>query len=94
MFAEYNSVVARNIKGKTICFIWRGEWAEPQIAYCGKLLNQCDVEDMLPEHCDEPTDEEWHEATMDAFYGYAESDVKLDDFTAPDTLQITKTINV
>lgn len=43
VFDKFFKIHRDNVAGKTICFISRGEWSEPQIAYKGYLLNYWDV---------------------------------------------------
>lgn len=46
VFDKWHKIWQDNRDGKTICFISRGEWSDPQIAYEGKLLNYWDVLDL------------------------------------------------
>ena len=96
-FDKWIKMVENNHNGKNICFISRGEWADPQIAYDGKLLNYCGVEGIAMEgrDCDyEPTDEEWLCACMDSLFGYTECDVELDDFTERDAMSVYSVIKI
>lgn len=43
---DYKKIVAGNEAGKNICFISRGEYADPEIAYNGILMNYWDVRGM------------------------------------------------
>lgn len=43
VFNKWYKIWKDNRDGKTICFISRGEWPDPQIAYKGYLLNYWDV---------------------------------------------------
>lgn len=43
VFDKFFKIHRDNVAGKTICFISRGEWSDPQIAYKGYLLNYWDV---------------------------------------------------
>lgn len=87
-----------NHDGKTICFISRGTWADPQIAYQGKLLNYWDVLGLAqPEDASEdyePTEEEWLNACIDSLFGYTDCDIKLDDFTEADAMSVTYIITI
>ena len=40
---DYKKIVAGNEAGKNICFMSRGEYADPKIAYNGILMNYWDV---------------------------------------------------
>lgn len=97
MFSEINKIVEDNRKGKTICFVSRGSWADPQIAYQGKLLNQFDVESIA---CDgkpddyEPSNEEWQSACIDSYFAYTEANAHLDNFSASDVFSVTSIINI
>lgn len=44
---DYKKIVAGNEAGKNICFISRGEYADPEIAYNGILMNYWDVYDCI-----------------------------------------------
>lgn len=46
---DYKKIVAGNEAGKNICFISRGEYADPEIAYNGILMNYWDVYDCMDE---------------------------------------------
>lgn len=98
VFDKWHKTWQDNRDGKTICFISRGEWSDPQIAYEGKLLNYWDVLDLAcPENASEnyePTDEEWLCGCIDSSYGHSESGVELDDFTQSDVLSVTRIINI
>lgn len=94
VFAKCRKTVKDNKDEKTVCFINRGAWSAPQIAIYGKLLNYWDVEGLLPENCEEPTDEDWICAAQDSYFGYTECDVELDDFQDSDVLGVTRIINM
>lgn len=94
VFAKWRKTVKDNKDEKTVCFIDRGSWSDPQIAIYGKLLNYYDVESLLPENCNEPSDEDWICAAQDSYFGYTECDVKLDDFQSSDALSVTRIINM
>lgn len=94
VFAKWRNIVKDNKDEKTICFISRGSWSDPQIAIYGKLLNYYDVEGALPEDCDEPTDDDWVCAAQDSYHGYTECDCELDDFQYLDALSVTRIINM
>lgn len=55
---DYKKIVAGNEAGKNICFMSRGEYADPKIAYNGILMNYWDVYDCMDE-VEEPTDDDW-----------------------------------
>lgn len=46
---DYKKIVAGNEAGKNICFMSRGEYADPEIAYNGILMNYWDVYDCMDE---------------------------------------------
>ena len=46
---DYKKIVAGNEAGKNICFMSRGEYADPKIAYNGILMNYWDVYDCMDE---------------------------------------------
>lgn len=92
VFDKLSDIVEANRRGENICFISRGEWADPQIAYQGKLLNYWDVEDGLPEDCDEPSDADWIDACIDSYFGYTESGCELDNFTRSDAWSVYSVI--
>lgn len=94
VFTKWSKILKDNKEEKTICFIDRGAWADPQIAIYGKLLNYYDVEEQLPENYDEPNEEDWIEAAQNSYFGYTECDVKLDDFQSSDVLSVTRIINI
>ncbi|MGM9779776.1 MAG: hypothetical protein ACI3ZD_15805 [Prevotella sp.] len=94
VFAKWRKTVKDNKDEKTVCFIDRGSWSDPQIAIYGKLLNYYDVESLLPENCNEPSDEDWICAAQDSYFGYTECDVELDDFQDSDALSVTRIINI
>lgn len=94
VFDKWSHIVKDNHNEKTVCFISRGCWSDPQIAIYGKLLNYWDVEDLLPEDCGDPTDEDWICAAQDSYFGYTECDVELDDFQDADALSVTRIINI
>lgn len=94
VFAKWRKTVKDNQDEKTICFINRGSWSDSQIAIYGKLLNYWDVESLLPENCDKPTDEDWICAAQDSYFGHTECDVMLDDFKPSDAIGVTYTIKM
>lgn len=49
---DYKKIVAGNEAGKNICFMSRGEYADPKIAYNGILMNYWDVYDCMDESGD------------------------------------------
>lgn len=44
---DYKKIVAGNEAGKNICFMSRGEYADPKIAYNGILMNYWDVHEYV-----------------------------------------------
>jgi hypothetical protein len=55
---DYKKIVAGNEAGKNICFMSRGEYADPKIAYKGILMNYWDVYDCMDE-VEEPRNTVW-----------------------------------
>lgn len=94
VFTKWRKIIKDNKDEKTICFIDRGSWSDPQIAIYGKLLNYYDVENLLPENCTEPTDEDWICAAQESYFGYTECDVELDDFKPSDAISVTYIISM
>lgn len=74
---DYKKIVAGNEAGKNICFMSRGEYADPEIAYTGILMNYWDVYDCMDE-VEEPTDDDWLNAVSNLFDSYT-YDVKNTD---------------
>lgn len=74
---DYKKIVAGNEAGKNICFMSRGEYADPKIAYNGILMNYWDVYDCMDE-VEEPTDDDWLNAVSNLFDSYT-YDVKNTD---------------
>ena len=98
LFRKWGNVLKDNREGKTICFISRGEWSDPQIAYKGYLLNYYDVLDLAcPEDAPddyEPDKNEWECGCMDSLFGYTDCGMKPDKFEGSDVLSVTHIINV
>ena len=98
IFEDYRQAWQDNHDGKTICFISRGTWADPQIAYQGKLLNYYDVWELAqPEDATddyEPTEEEWLNACIDSLFGYTDCGVEPDEFTSADVMTVTHIITI
>lgn len=94
VFSKFEKIVKDNLDEKTVCFIDRGSWSDPQIAIYGKLLNYYDVESLLPEDCNEPTNHDWVSAAMDSYFGYIEGDVHLDDFASEDAMSVVNIIEI
>ena len=69
VFDKFFKIHRDNVAGKTICFISRGEWSDPQIAYKGYLLNYCivlDADNFSGEVIEiEPDQEYWRESEED-----------------------------
>lgn len=76
---DYKKIVAGNEAGKNICFMSRGEYADPKIAYNGILMNYWDVYDCMDE-VEEPTDDDWLNAVSNLFDSYT-YDVKNVDWS-------------
>jgi hypothetical protein len=66
---DYKKIVAGNKAGKNICFMSRGEYADPKIAYKGILMNYWDVYDCMDE-VEEPTDDDWLNAVSNLLNRY------------------------
>lgn len=68
---DYQKIIEDNKAGKNICFIDRGEWANPDIAYKGLLVSQMDVEAYLNDQCrDTPSYKDWETAIEELFEDY------------------------
>lgn len=93
-FPKFGGIVQNNVEGKTVCFVDLGDWADPKIAIYGKLLNYYDVEGLLPEDCDKPTDTDWVCAAMNSYYGYIDSGISLDDFTPEHAISVARIIEI
>lgn len=97
VFDKWHKIWQDNHEGKTICFISRGSWSDPQIAYQGKLLNYWDVESIAcsekPEDY-EPDDDEWLCACMDSLFAYTDCGEEPADFEGSDVLSVTNIINI
>ena len=92
---QLNRIVENNRCGRTICFIDRGKWSDPQIAYQGKLLNYYEVESLAcVEMPDEylPSNEDWRNACIDVLCACNEANQELDDFNALDAASVCSTI--
>lgn len=87
-----------NVAGKTICFISRGSWSDPQVAYEGYLLNYWDVQGLaFPEDASEdyePSEEEWLCACMDSLFGYTDCGMEPDKFEVSDAMSVISTIDI
>lgn len=98
VFDRWHNTWQDNHDGKTICFISRGEWADPQIAYQGKLLNYWDVLELAcPEDAPEdyePDEYEWLCACMDSLFGYTDCGIEPDDFEESDVLSVDNIITI
>lgn len=96
LFDNWQKVVDDNKAGKNICFVSRGEWSDPEVAYRGILLNYWDVYDMCEK--EEPTDEDWHCAAMDSFDAYMESaecgSINIDEFKISDVTNVNRVIDL
>lgn len=89
LIKEKESLIKNNRKGKNICFISRGCWADPEIAYKGYLFNYYDVDALVE---DESSSEDWFNACVDTFYNFTECGKKLDKFSVGDTISVYKII--
>lgn len=96
-FKNLDKMVQDNENEKNICFISRGSWSDPQVAYGGYLLNYWDVEDLaVPEDAPddyEPTDEDWLRDARTLF-GWTESGQLPDKFTGCDAMSVTRVIEI
>lgn len=97
-FKNLDKMVEDNKNEKNICFISRGSWCDPQIAYGGHLLNYWDVEELaIPEDAPkdyEPTDEDWLCGCQDSLFGWTESGQMPDKFTGCDAMSVTRVIEI
>lgn len=84
VFDRWHNMWQDNHDGKTICFINRGEWSDPQIAYQGKLLNYWDVLELACPEDYEPDEHEWLCACMDSLFGYTDCGIDEDIDNAED----------
>lgn len=96
IIGDYQKVVNDNKEGKNICFISRGDWRDPEIAYKGILMNYWDVDDHICDH--EPTDEDWKDAangTFDIYMNEAEeADIILEEVEVSDIMNMYRIINL
>lgn len=76
---DYKKIVAGNEVGKNICFMSRGEYADPKIAYKGILMNYWDVYDCMDE-VEEPT--------------YDVENTDVDKFKMSDVMNVYRIINL
>lgn len=84
-----------NEAGKNICFMSRGEYADPKIAYNGILMNYWDVYDCMDE-VEEPTDDDWLNAVSNLFdsYTYDIKNTDVDKFKMSDVMNVYRIINL
>jgi hypothetical protein len=84
-----------NEAGKNICFMSRGEYADPEIAYNGILMNYWDVYDCMDE-VEEPTDDDWLNAVSNLFdsYTYDVKNTDVDKFKMSDVMNVYRIINL
>lgn len=98
VFDKFFKIHRDNVAGKTICFISRGEWSDPQIAYKGYLLNYWDVLELAcPEDAPgdyEPDETEWYDACTDSLFGYTDCGLEPDKFESSDAMSVTGIINI
>ena len=92
---DYKKIVAGNEAGKNICFMSRGEYADPEIAYNGILMNYWDVYDCMDE-VEEPTDDDWLNAVSNLFdsYTYDVKNTDVDKFKMSDVMNVYRIINL
>lgn len=92
---DYKKIVAGNEAGKNICFMSRGEYADPKIAYNGILMNYWDVYDCMDE-VEEPTDDDWLNAVSNLFdsYTYDVKNTDVDKFKMSDVMNVYRIINL
>lgn len=97
-FSKWHQVYDDNVAGKTICFISRGSWSDPQIAYQGYLFNYLDVLELAcPDDAPddyEPDENEWLCGCMDSLFGYTECGKEPDKFEVSDAMSVTGIINI
>lgn len=93
---DYQKVVDDNKEGKNICFISRGDWSDPEIAYKGILMNYWDIDDHIFDY--EPTDKDWMDAANDAFDIYMneaeEGGADIKEFEISDVMSMYRIINL
>ena len=98
VFDKFFKIHHDNVAGKTICFISRGEWSDPQIAYKGYLLNYWDVYELAcPEDAPddyEPDETEWYDACVGSLFGYTDCGLEPDKFEPSDAMSVTGFINI
>lgn len=92
VFNKWYKIWKDNRDGKTICFISRGNWSDPQIAYKGYLLNYWDVYELA--YAYEPDEEEWYCACMDSLFGYTDCGLEPDKFEPSDAMSVTIIITI
>ena len=92
---DYKKIVAGNKAGKNICFMSRGEYADPKIAYNGILMNYWDVYDCMGE-VEEPTGDDWLNAVSNLFdsYTYDVKNTDVDKFKMSDVMNVYRIINL
>lgn len=92
---DYKKIVAGNEAGKNICFMSRGEYVDPKIAYNGILMNYWDVYDCMDE-VEEPTDDDWLNAVSNLFdsYTYDVKNTDVDKFKMSDVMNVYRIINL
>lgn len=96
LFNDWQKAVDDNNAGKNICFISRGEWSDPEVAYRGILLNYRDVYGLCEQ--EEPTDEDWLQAAIDTYDAYMDSHeyggMDIDEFKVSDVMSMDRVINL
>lgn len=86
---DYQKIIEENKAGDNICFINRGEWSDPEIAYKGLLVSQIDVESYLDNQCgDTPSYKDWKTAAEELFEDYKLHGLMkgLDEFKISDVM--------
>lgn len=87
---ENNQKIVRDNKaGNNICFVKRGGWTSPEIAYKGLLVSRKDVEAYLNDQCgDTPSFKDWKAAVEELFEDYKLFGLMedLDEFKASDAM--------
>lgn len=92
---DYKKIVADNEAGKNICFISRGEYGDPEIAYNGILMNYWDAHDRISE-IEEPTNDDWLNAVRDLSDSctYDVEDTDVDKLKTSDVMNVYRIINL
>lgn len=98
VFDRWSKMWKDNRDGNTICFINRGCWSDPQVAYNGYLLNYWDVLDLAcPEDATEdyePEDQDWIDACMESLIAYTGIGDEPEEFQMSDVLSVDRVITI